>query len=69
MLESRALLQGLEVSTSLKGLRNARVFMLVDNLSVCLSFERRRARAFKLLLQIRKVASLSLAPNLRVQFW
>lgn len=67
-LESRALTRGLEVSVSLRKFRNTRVLMLVDNMSVCFSFERRRARAFKLLLQIRKLASLSLALNLRVSF-
>ena len=42
--------------------------MLVDNMSVCLSFERRRARSFKVFMLIRKVCGISLALNLKVSF-
>ena len=66
ILESRALLRGFQVSASLHGFRNCRVLMLVDNMSVCLSFERRRTRNFKVLCCIRRLCAYGLALNIRV---
>ena len=66
VLESRALLRGLEVACSVYHHRNCRVLMLVDNMSVCLSFERRRSRNFRVLVCIRRLAALALALNVRV---
>ena len=42
--------------------------MLVDNMSVCVSYERRRARNSFVLPQIRKLAALSLALSLQCHF-
>ena len=72
VLEARTLTRGLEVSVSVAKLQNARVLFLVDNMSVCVcvcvSYERRRARNYLVLTQIRKLAAFSFALNLQCHF-
>ncbi len=50
---------------SLKQVRNSRDLLLVDNLSVCLSFERKRSRNYKLLCQIRKFSAYCFVFNIK----
>ena len=55
--EARALLRGLQVMVCAEHVRNARVLCLTDSMSCALAFERRRARNFVLLVQIRNLTS------------
>ena len=66
MLESRALLRAFEVLASTCGARGCRVLALSDNMSVALSFERRRSRNYKVLVCIRRAVALSLALNIKL---
>ncbi len=60
-LEARALVKSLKrIAMSIFG-HDIRQLMLVDNMSVCLAFDRSRARNFPLLVQIRKFASYCLS--------
>ena len=64
LCEARALLRGLQVMVCAERVRNARILCLTDSMSCALAFERRRARNFKLLEQIRKLTTLCpLPPN------
>ena len=56
--EARALFRGLQVMVCAEHVRNARVLCFTDSMSCALAFERRRARNFKLLVQMRKLTSL-----------
>ena len=58
--EARALLRGLQVVVCAEHVRNARVLCLADSMSCALAVERRRARNFKLFVQIRKFTPLCL---------
>ena len=58
--EARALFRGLKMMVCAEHVRNARVLCLTDSVSCALAFERRRARNFKLLVQIRKLTALCL---------
>ncbi|CAE7489577.1 unnamed protein product, partial [Symbiodinium natans] len=63
-LEARALVKGLKrIAMSTFG-HDVRQLLLTDNMSVCLSFDRSRARSFSLLVQIRKFAAYCLARNI-----
>ena len=66
LLEARALLRGLEVHLALAPKGPRRILMLTDNMSVCLSFSRRRAINFKLLCAIRKFSGTCMALGLSV---
>ena len=48
--------------------KNSRQLMLGDNLSAVLSFERCRAKDFKLLVQVRKACSYQLAVNMHMAY-
>ena len=62
-LEARALVKGLRrIALSVFG-HDIRQLMLTDNMAVCLSFDRSRARNFRLLLQIRRFTAYLLARN------
>ena len=64
-LEARALVKSLKrIAMSVFG-HDVRQLMLVDNMSVCLAFDRSRARNFPLLVQIRRFASYCLARNIQ----
>lgn len=64
VLEGRALVKSLKrIALTVFG-SNIRQVLLVDNLSVALSFDRCRSRDFKLLKQIRKFCSYLLARNI-----
>ena len=60
LCEARTLLRGLQVMVCAEHVRNARILFLTDSTSCALACERRRARNFKLLLQIRKLTALCL---------
>ena len=63
-LEARALVKGLKrIAMSTFG-HDVRQLLLTDNMSVCLAFDRSRARSFSLLVQIRKFAAYCLARNI-----
>ena len=66
ILESRALLRSLQLLITRYGLMNRRLVLLVDNMSVCLCFDRMRSRSFPVLVQIRKFAAWCLALNLKI---
>ena len=61
VLESRALLRGVEIISSVDQLRSCRLVALSDNLPVVLCFTRRRARNFQVMTCIRKMAARCLA--------
>ena len=64
-LEARALVKSLKrIAMSIFG-HDVRQLLLVDNMSVCLAFDRSRARNFPLLVQIRRFASYCLARNIQ----
>lgn len=64
-LEARALVKSLKrIAMSIFG-HDIRQLLLVDNMSVCLAFDRSRARNFPLLVQIRRFASYCLARNIQ----
>ncbi len=64
-MEARALVKSLKrIAMSIFG-HDVRQLMLVDNMSVCLAFDRSRARNFPLLVQIRRFASYCLARNIQ----
>ena len=58
--EARALCRGLQVMVCAEHVRIARVRCLTDSMSCALAFERRLARNFEPLVQIRKLTSLCL---------
>ena len=65
MLDARTLVMALKrVAVSIFG-HDIRQLNLVDNMSVCFSFERRRAKDFKLLVQIRRFSAYCLARNIK----
>ena len=66
VLESRALVKALRRLALTARVRNMRLLFLVDNMSVCLSFDRSRCRDFKVLVQIRRFVAFCLAKNLKV---
>ena len=66
VLESRALTRGVEILASTQQLYQKRCVVLVDNMAVALSFDRRRSRIFLVLTCIRKIASLCFALGLAV---
>ena len=59
-------LHWLHVGISLHQFEDCRVLLLVDNMSVCLSFARRRSRNFRVLVQIRRLAAFAMALSLRI---
>jgi hypothetical protein len=54
VLEARALVKGMRRFARTIFGRNVRQLFLVDNMSVCLAFDRSRSRSFRLLIQIRR---------------
>ena len=64
VLEGYALLKSLVRIAGTKHGQNVRLLLLVDNLPIALSFERRRSRKFKVLRLIRKFSAICLACNL-----
>ena len=65
LCEACALFRGLLVMVCAEHVRNARILCLTDSMSCALAFERRRARNFKLLVQIRKLTSLCLCHQIK----
>ncbi len=63
--EARALLRSLQVLVSVHRVRDRRILCLSGNMSCVLAFERRRARNFRLLVQIRKLTAICLCHNIR----
>ena len=64
VLEGYALLKSLMRVAGTKHGQNIRLLLLVDNLPIALSFDRRRSRKFKVLRLIRKFSAVCLACNL-----
>ena len=64
VLEGYALLKSVVRIAGTKHGQNVRLLLLVDNLPIALSFERRRSRKFKVLRLIRKFSTICLACNL-----
>lgn len=64
VLEARALNKALNRIAVTKFGQDIRQLLLVDSMSVALSFDRCRSRSFKLLRQIRKYAAVCLARNI-----
>lgn len=64
VLEARALNKALNRVAFSKFGKNIRQLMLVDSMSVALSFDRCRSRSFKLLKQVRRYAATCLARNI-----
>jgi len=65
-LEARALTMCLQRLCGFENFRNMRQVMIVDNMGVCLAFDRHRARSFPLLTQVRRFSAYSLVRNLRI---
>ena len=64
VLEARALNKALDRVACSRFGKNIRQLMLVDSMSVALSFDRCRSRSFKLLKQVRRYAATCLARNI-----
>ena len=64
ILEARALNKALDRVALTKYGKNIRQLLLVDSMSIALSFDRCRSRSFKLLRQIRRFAGTCLARNI-----
>jgi hypothetical protein len=64
-LEARAVMKAAARVGNCIPMRNVRVLILGDNLGVILAFSRRRARDFKLLVQIRRLVAIGLARGIR----
>jgi len=67
-LESRALVTGFKALVSSKKLSNCRILCLIDNMSVCLSYERRRTKKFAVLRAIREISAWATVLGIRVSF-
>ena len=67
VLEARALVLGFQALVSKLGLTRCRALCIVDNMSTCLAFDRRRSRNRKILKCIRRLSAWSLlrGPGLR----
>ena len=65
VVEARALFRSLQMLVSVHHVENSRCLLLVDNLGIALSFERKRSRHFKVLVQIRKFCAYCLTFNIR----
>ena len=65
-LEAWALVKAAERSSHSQPVHDCRILLLSDNLSFVLCFNRGRSRAFRLLTQIRRFASVHLARNIRI---
>ncbi|CAE7655449.1 unnamed protein product [Symbiodinium sp. KB8] len=63
-LEARALVKGIRRIALSRFGHDLRQLMLTDNMSVCLAFDRARARSYPLLKQIRKFSAYLLARNI-----
>ena len=63
--EARALGYGLRRAANAVPGHSRRLLFLVDNISMCLSFGRGRAKRFELLVQVRKWHAYAFARNLR----
>jgi hypothetical protein len=68
LLEARSIVKISDRLANIKYLSDQRILILNDNLAVVLAFSRRRARDFKLLLQVRRIAAVSLAKDFRFAF-
>ena len=68
LLEARSIVKISDRLANIKYLSNQRILILNDNSAVVLAFSRRRARDFKLLLQVRRLAAVSLAKDFRFAF-
>ena len=64
-LEARALVKAASRAAHSQPIRDCRVLLLGDNLAVVLCFSRSSSRDFRLLVQLRRLAALSLARNIR----
>ena len=64
-LEARALFKAANRAAHSLPVKNCRMLLLSDNLSVVLCFARGRSRDFRLFVQIRRFASVCLARNIR----
>ena len=67
-LEARSVVKAVERMCNSKPVSSFRVLILGDNLGVILAFSRRRARDFRLLIQIRRVVALCLARGVKCYF-
>ena len=67
-LEARATVKVGERIANVRSLGSKRILILNDNLAVVLAFSRRRAKHFPLLIQIRRMAAIALAKNLRFSY-
>jgi hypothetical protein len=68
LLEARAIVKAAERIANSIPQSHCRSLILGDNMSVTLSFGRWRAREFKLLVQLRRVAALGLARGIKFYF-
>ena len=68
ILEARALAKAAERMANYGPLVDCRALILGDNMAVALSFGRWRAREFKLIVQLRRVACLGLARGIKFYF-
>ena len=63
--EARGLCYAVERSARCRPTHDVRLLLLVDNMSICLSFARARCRHFKVLVLIRRVNADAFARNMR----
>ena len=66
VLEARALLRGFQAAVSKYDMKNCRALVIVDNMSVCLCFVRRRSRDQKILRCVRILSAWTLARNIKL---
>ena len=66
VLEARALVKVVQRMARTRFGRNIRQLVLVDNMSVCLAFDRSRCRSVGLLIQIRRCVAFCLARGIKV---